>query len=562
MLKTIVQKKKWQWIGILLIFIAILQNKKIQSLRYFRIDLTQEKRNSLHPITKKILKKVQAPISIKIYLAGNLPAGPKKLQQAVKALLTSFQQVNTKIQYQWINLDDLNIENRQKTIQILQTQGIQPSYLSSTHKGKRVEKTIFPGAVLTYKNQSLGVLLLQSSKMMSSQKMLHQSIENLEYHFALSIQNLIQQKKKIALLQSHSLVNKQQLIGLWHTLAPYYQVEYLDTFPENVDCLQKNYEAIIVIKPQRPFTSKEKYSIDQYLMQGGKLLWFIDRVNIDMKKFFRGEKFAIPIDIGLDDLFFQYGLRINYDLIQDAHAGVYPIVVGNIGNQPKIQLLPFPFFPVLNHFATHPITQKLQPVYTQFVSSIDTIKTEDIRKTPLLYTSPHTEKLGLPMHIDLEILRQGRPDIHLYQQGKQPVAYLLEGYFTSLYMYQPIPTAWHGTKHINRSLENCMLVVSSGNMLLNAVHPQSKKPILPLGHDPFLKKTFAQGDFILNALAYMLKELPVIQVKNKKIHLRMLDPIQVEQQKFFWQMTNLFFPVLLLIILGIVWYSVYIRRYQ
>ncbi len=559
MVKNILRKNKILITSSCICLFLFCNIQIIRQYLNFSIDLTQEKRNSLHPITKKILKKVNDKINIKIYLAGNLPTGPKKLQLEIKALLNNFKKINSKIHVQWINLDDFKSKDKKKIIQKLQSKGIQPSHISTTRKGKRIEKTVFPGAILTYKQQSTGILLIQSQNMMSTHQMLKQSINNLEYNFVLGIKDLISKKKRIALLQSHSHIKKKQLLALLHTLSPYYQIEWVDRFPNKNNLF--HYDAIMIIKPQKYFIQKEKYALDQYIMQGGKVLFFIDRVNIDMDKFFRGEKFAIPIDLGLDDLFFQYGLRINYNLIQDAQAGVYPIVVGNIGNQSKIQLLNFPFFPILNSFSSHKIVQKLSPLYTQFVSSIDEIKTPRIQKIPLIYTSPYTKILGLPMHIDLENLRKGTPDIKIYNQGKKAVAYLLEGIFSSLYTYQPIPEK-KKADHLDYSTKNTLLVVSSGNMLINQVHPQSQQPVLPLGYDLFLKQTFAQGKFILNTFAYMLQEESLIQIKDKKINLRMLNPIKVEQESFFWKLMNIFLPVLFLIIFGIIWYSIYTRKYR
>lgn len=542
---------------LMLLLVAIAFINFFSYRYFFRIDLTEDQRYSINEATKKVLSELKEELFIKAYLAGDLPSGFKRLQHATRELLAELKVYsNQKLQYQFIDPD--KIEEKQTLILQLSEKGIQPTNLYTQERGKRIEKLTLPGALLTYQGKEVGVMLLKGNKLATPEEILNQSIEGLEYALMRAIRKITQQKrKKIALLRGHGEPDMLRLGGLVHVLREHYDLFYVHLSQKTS---LAHYDAVFITKPQKPFSESEKYVLDQYIMQGGKLLFFLDRLRIDMDSLRGGRTFALPLDVGLDDQLFRYGLRINQDLIQDLNAGVYPIVVGNIGNQPQLSLLPWPFFPILNNFTNHVIVKNLDALYTQFISSIDVVKAEGVTKTPLVFTSPCARKLAAPVQIDLASLREA-PAPDLYTQGPLPVIYLLEGRFTSLYKNRLIPEMFPQADFLPESQPTKLLITTGSSLIINQLDPNTKQP-RPWGYDPFLQYTFAHEDFLSNTLAYMLDEQGLINAKNKTFKIRLLDKPKIAQDRLTWQLINLLMPFVLLLLGGGVWNSLYKRNYR
>lgn len=525
-----------------------------------RIDLTADKRYTLHSSTKTLLGQLKSKVHVDIYLAGDLPTGFKQLQSNLKAFLEELKAYAPyPITYQLIDMNQESVDKRKEIFKKLAEQGIEPTNLYQQSRGQRTEKIIYPGAILFYEGKATGVMLLKAKEMTSAANMISQSIENLEYEVIRSLSKLVQHRPvQIGLVQGHGEPSSTQLQGLVQALHGFYEVDQVMLAETtNLD----HYGALLITKPKEPFSEVEKYMLDQYIMRGGKVLFFLDRLRIDMDSLTSGNSFAFPLDLQLDDQLFRYGVRINYDLIKDLQSGVYPIVVGKMGNQPQLRFLPWPFFPVLNHFADHVITKNMNALYTQFVSSIDAVHAEGIIQTPLICSSPYSLQAGTPVYVDLESLRKS-PDTELYKQGPIPVAYLLEGKFHSLYKNRLPPDGINtlDSNFIATSQPTKILVVASGSMVVNAVSPKDGYA-LPWGYDPFLQQHFANQDFVLNTLAYMLEESGIINAKRKTIKLRMLDNLKVQHTRLYWQLINMLTPIFLLLLIGVSWHMVRKRRY-
>ena len=542
---------------LLLIVILVLMNGLAH--RFFvRIDLTEDKRHSIHPATKQLLSRVGGEVHVTIYLAGDLPTGLKQLQRAAQELLDEFKvYAKHPIYYQIVDPNAATLQERKKLFKKLAEKGIQPTNLFIQKHGQRTEKLIYPGALVTYQGRAMGVMLLKGSKMTAPAQMVSQSIENLEYELTSVLDKLVNQERtKVALVKGHGEPKASQLHGLTQALSEHYELHEVGLAPTEK---LADYGALLLTKPQQPFSEEEKYLLDQYIMQGGKVLFFLDRLRIDMDSLHSGQGFAFPLALNLDDQLFKYGIRINQDLVQDLHAGVYPVIVGKVGNQPQLQLLPWPFFPILNNFASHLITKNMDALYTQFVSSLDTVQAAGVSQTPLVLTSKYSRRLGTPVHVDLASLRKA-PDPALYNQGPIPVVYLLEGEFTSLYKHRLVPIGFDPAQLRPTSQPTKLLVAASGSMVLNAIDPRQGQP-LPWGLDPFLQQTFANEDFVLSALSYMLDEAGLINTKRKAFKLRFLDKIKVEQNRLTWQLINIMPPLLLLLLVGLAWNGIYKRMF-
>lgn len=546
-------------IGLLVLAISLVL-LHILSYRFFvRVDLTADKRHSIHPATKKLLASLQDGLLVKIYLAGELPVGFRQLQRTTTELLAAFSAYTRhRIRYQIIDINKVSIEERKILYKHLASKGIPPTHLYVQDRGQRTEKVIYPGALINYQDQELGVLLLKGHAMTSPGQMVSQSIENLEFEISKAIAKLIKKEPiKVGIVGGHGGPPEYQLQGFKKALQEDYELAEVGL--GSLEALLA-YQALFFIKPQKAFSETEKYVLDQYIMQGGKVLFFLDRLQIDMDSLSKGQAFALPLELNLDDQLFKYGIRIQQDLVQDLHAGLYPIIVGKLGNQPQLQFLPWPFFPILTNFADHLITKNLNPIYAQFVNSLDTIQVEGITKTPLVFTSPYSRLLGMPVQVDLASLRK-EPDSKLYNQGPIPVVYLLEGKFSSLYANRLPPVGLEGAALLSTSKPTKILVVATSSMVLNAVEPRQKSPF-PWGYDPFMKQEFANEDFVRNTLSYMLAEDGLINTKRKVVQLRYLDKIKVEQSRLACQLINVSIPLVILLLIGWVWNYLYKQRYS
>lgn len=523
-----------------------------------RIDLTADKRYTLHTSTRVLVGKLQSKAHIDIYLAGDLSTEFKQLQHSLQALLDECQAyASHPIIYQLVDINQEPAESRKALMKKFMEHGLSPTNVYKQAHGQRIEKLIYPGLIISYQGKEAGVNLLKSNKLVALEVMISQSIGNLEYEVMSSLAKLVQtQPTLIGLVQGHGEPAAVQLHGFTQALQSQYDVHKV-VLAEAMDLTP--YQALLITKPQQVFSEVEKYKLDQYIMRGGKVLFFIDRLKISMDSLNHDNSFALPLDLNLDDQLFRYGVRINQDLIKDLQSGIYPIIVGKMGNQPQLKFLPWPFFAILNHFADHVITKNMNAVYAQFVNSMDPIQAQGVIQTPLLCSSPYSIKAGTPVYVDIESLRKP-PDTKLYQQGPIPVAYLLEGKFTSLYKNRIIPEGMDATHLMDMSQPTKLLVVACGSILLNAVSPTNGQP-LPWGYDPFLKQHFANPDFVLNTLAYMLEETGMINAKHKTVKLRLLDNIKLQKERLYWQLVNIIGPVAMLVGVGVVWYMWRRRRY-
>jgi gliding-associated putative ABC transporter substrate-binding component GldG len=549
--------KKWLPLFIALLLTAIAN--VVVSYFPIRIDLTEDKRYTLHASTKALLARLESGMHVDIYLAGDLPIEFKQLQNNVISILDELKAYTSHpITYQLVNLDQEPINKRKEILKKLVDKKIDPTNLYKQTHGKRTEKLIYPGVIVSYQGSESGIMLLKANKFASTSMLINQSIENLEYEFASLLARLINKKSiKIGLVQGHGEPNSVQLQGLTQAINEIYELQsvMLSTVFELAD-----YAALLITKPQQAFTESEKYILDQYIMHGGKVLFFLDRLQIDMGSLVNGNSFALPLNLNLDDQLFRYGVRINQDLIKDLQAGIYPVIVGKISNQPQLKFFPWPFFPIINNFSPHLITKNMNAIYTQFISSLEPVKVEGVTQTPLLYSSPYSIKAGIPVYVDLESLREA-PNPSLYNQGPIATAYLLEGKFNSLYKNRMIPSNMDASQFEATSEPTKILVVASGSIVINAVSPKDGQA-LPWGYDPFLQQNFANQDFVLNTLNYMLEESGIINAKRKTVKLRLLNNIKVEKDRLYWQLFNIIAPVVVLVLIGLTWHMICRRRYR
>ena len=539
-------------IGVMVIIIA----NQLSAQLFYRFDLTEEKRYTISEASKNILGNLEDAVYVDVYLEGDMPAGVKRLQKSVKETLDEFKMyAGNNMQFRFINPSTAKSEKaRNEFYESLITKGIQATNLYDHVDGKRTQTLIFPGAILTYGTKETGVTFLKGNKSSSPQEQLNQSIEGVEYELSNAIKSLTETRtKRIALLKGHGELDTLQIAGLTSELLSKYQVFHVDiTRRQNL----LGYDAIVLAKPQEAFSEFDKYKIDQFIMRGGKAMFLIDALHANMDSASREDNLALPYEINLDDLFFTYGFRINRDMILDRNAAPYPVVVGNMGDNPQIQLLPWPFFPVVNEFSVHPAVRNSDAVLTRFMSTTDTLKVAGITKIPLMNSSQYSKVLSAPIRVSINELRK-EMNPEFFNSGRQTTAWIFEGAFNSLYKNRFLPGGANKDQFIADGNPSKILIVSDGDIARNDINPKTQQP-LELGVNQYSQTRYANADFLMNVMTYLLEEDGIINTRSKEIKIRPLDKVKLASQKLTWQLINLLVPILIIVLFGII--KVILRR--
>ncbi len=517
---------------------------------FFRLDLTQEKRYTMSPATKTLLRDLKQPVTITVYLTGDFPPAFRRLEQGVRETLTEFQVYGgANLNYIFIDPSAASTEAaRNQFYASLVKKGLKPTNLGATENGKRVEKIIFPYAVVSVGGHDKSVLLLRGNQAAPADVRLNQSIEGLEYELASTIRTLVPAlRKRIGVVEGHGeLTNVQagDILGTWQQQYDVFRVTLSKV--KDLSAL----DAIVVAQPKTPYSEDDKFKLDQFITQGGRAMFFVDALRVDLDSVSRnGAALATPYNLNLDDLFFKYGLRLNQNLLLDLNSGQIPLVTGLDGNKPKIEPMPWQLYPLINKFSPHPITRNLDAVYLKFTGNLDTVKATGIRKTALMTTSRYTRVLPAPVPINFNDARL-EPNPKLYQKGFQPVAYLLEGQFTSLFANRARPgTLEFQPEKSPTAKPSKILVLADGDFIRSEIDPKTGNPYR-LGFDRLANTEFANRELVLNATDYLLDETGLIAVRGKQITLRPLDKVKLAEQRRRWQLLNLGAPLLLLGLFG------------
>ena len=514
---------------------------------YYRFDLTEEKRYSIKTATKQLLEELDDVVYIEVFLEGEMNPSFKRFQKNIRETLDEFRVYSgNKVQYTFTDPSTaLSQKARAEYMNELAQRGIQPTNVVDEKDGKRTERLLFPGALVSYAGNETGVNLFKGSRSVSKQETINQAIENIEYELANAIYKLSNtERKRIGWLQGHGELSGLGMADIVSELQEIYAFDFVSTSDAQ---LLDQFDVLMLAKPTQAFSASDKYVLDQYLMRGGKLLFMIDqfRVNIDSAsaEFY----FPTPNEHKLDDMLFRYGIRINRDLVQDRVSSKYPVVTGMAGNAPQMQMLDWYFFPLINNYAEHPITRNLDAVQLRFASSMDTVKADGVRKTPLMFSSPYVRTLSSPVNVSANELR----NTQLNEMSKPlSLAFLLEGSFSSIYKNRFLPEEIIDKQNfVSESVPTKILVVSDGSLARNEINARTNQA-QELGRDPFSGLMYANKDFILNALAYLTEEEGLITTRNKEVKIRPLDRQRMATEKTKWQLLNLLAPVLLIIIFG------------
>jgi ABC-2 type transport system permease protein len=563
----------------LLLGVAIVILVNVISYYVFtRIDLTAEKRYTLSDQTKQLLRELDDIVFFQVYLDGEFPAGFKRLKRETREMLDQFRAYSENVQYEFINpsaSDDQ--QERNAVYQRLVERGLNPTDLQvKTNEGSS-QQIIFPGAIVSHKNIEIPLELLVSQMGVPPEEVLNNSIQNLEFNLASAIRKLsVTIRPKVAFIEGHgelSLLETADIIG---ALQEYYSVERirmdekLNSLTEREESddkqiiVRNKFDAIVIAKPDSVFSEKDKFILDQFIMRGGSVLWLVDPVFASMDSIqFADATVGITNDINLNDQLFNYGVRLNTNLVMDINALPIPLRTGEMGGAPQIDFFPWYYFPVLNPSLDHPIVKNLNAIKTEFIGSVDTIDVPGIKKTILLTSSQYSRVVNTPVLISLEIL-QREPDRRLYSTPYIPVAVLLEGRFESLFNNRVPPEIRESQEisFLSQSKPAKMIVVADGDIIKNQTRmSEGRRLPYPLGYDRYTGQTFGNKEFILNAMNYLVDENSLISIRSRELKLRLLDRTKISENRVFWQVLNTVAPVLLILVLGLVMFIIRKRKF-
>ncbi len=555
---------------VLFSFAILVLVNMLSSVVHTRFDLTKEGRFSLTKPTRQLLTNVEDVITVKVYLEGSFPAGFKRLRNSTQDMLDEFRSyTGNMLQYEFIDpFEGITDAGERKAIyNQLMEKGLQPQRLIENTE-EYSEKVIFPGALVIYGSREFPINLLEEQRGRGAEEVLNNSISLLEYKLANAIQKCFAKGKgSIALLEGHGELGGRDVSDVLLSLSNYYLISTLNL--DNYDIVPMLLDVLIIAKPQTAFTELQKFKIDQFIMNGGKVLWLVDNMAADLDSLkTRNQYMARPLNLNIEDQLFKYGLRVNDNLIQDVQCNPIPLVVGvdKSGNAQQQKLFPWLYNPVFtNANPDHPITKNMDAVAGEFASTIDTIRQKGVSKEILLSSSQYTKLMYDPVMIDMSLVKQ-KPDQTLFKKSFQPVAVALEGRFESVFKNR----LGFGTKAVldtidgfelrDESIINKMIVVSDGDIIKNDFDYKNDRP-MPLGFNKYVNKTFANKDFILNAIEWLLDDSGIIVARSKDVKLRLLDSERIKSEGSFWQMINIFLPLAAVLLFGLLYGFVRRKKY-
>lgn len=534
----------------------------IGSKVYFRVDLTSEKRFTLTAETREILKKLPDEVLIKVYLEGDLPAGFKKLRNSIRETLDEFRvHAGENIQYEFINpAENPDAKSRAQQFNALYEKGLRPTNLMiRDEEGANSEKMVFPSALVSYNGIELPINFLKNNVGLSAEENLNNSMQAVEYELIRPIYNLTSGKTdKVAFIEGHGELEEAEVADIYKEISNSFDI-YRGAIGGKPHILD-NYKTIVIARPQRQFSEADKLVLDQYIMNGGRVLWLVDEVNVSIDSLAGGATFAMISDTNLEDMLFTYGVRINPSLIQDIRCNVIPVNTAVRGSQARWTPVPWLYYPLIAPLVDHPVSRSLNLILARFPSAMDTVgANQEIKKTPLLLTSPYTRQVNVPAMISLDEVRK-TPVRDEMNGGQKMIAVLLEGQFSSLFRNRQASAIIPGYSGVlKKSVPTRMIVISCGDLIRNAVRMSPQGPVpAPLGYDRYTRQTFGNKDFLMNCIQYLSDDAGLMELRSKNFKLRLLDKQRIREERTRWQLINTMFPSLIVILFGI--YYNYRRR--
>ena len=561
--------KRRQLIQLFIAVVVVFLLSVLSGMKFFRIDLTSEKRHTLSSSSRHLMKEVDDVVFVRVYLDGELPSEFVNFRKSIRELMDEFRAyAGENLQYEFINLyEETDEAIRNRMIGELYDRGLSVTNIQVRDgEGGSSAKIIFPGAMISYKGIEMPVNLLKNNPSLSHELNLNNSIQTLEYEFARAIFSLtLKEVPRIAFIEGHGELDSLQTHSLMDELKNFFQVDR-GFINGNVEALLP-YEALIIAKPMRIFSEADKFAIDQYMMEGGKVLFFLDPVDPFADSLSGGTTVALANPVGLEELLFKYGIRVNYNLVADMQCNLVPVNTAPAGEQARFTMMPWVYHPLLSGPPAHPVTRGLNYVKSEFSSSLDTVgdPSQELSKTVLLATSPASRKREVPLYISMEEVTI-QPDPALFTAAHLPVGILVEGSFESFYKNYPVPEGvfpadW---EVISKSRPTSLFVVTDGDIPANEVKfERGAFRAQPLGYDKYTRQTFGNLEFIMNVINFMTDETGIMELRSREFKLRLLnrEVINQKSQVLKWKLLNTLLPLILVLLSGLVIQLVRKRKY-
>lgn len=540
----------------IVVFINILANARLGNFALYRsFDLTEEKRFTLTDGTKNLLRNLDEVVYVKVMLDGKLPAELKRLRASTIDILDDFRGQSSLVDYDFENPLNGKPEQVNARMEQLRKEGMFPMSFTVVKGAQRDDTPVFPYAVVNYKGRAYPVNLMENQdNTQSPDVVLNNAVSLLEYKLANAIQKLQEANKpNVVFTMGHGELGEFERADFEGSLRKFCNTGTLVL--DSVTSINPEISALIVAKPLRPFSEKDKFKIDQYVMGGGKILWMLDMVRMDKDSLLAHPEY-IPGDyqLNLDDLLFRYGVRVQPNLVLDLQCSPIWVATGKQGSRQQRQPIPFPYHILTLANPDHPISKSVAPVNMLFASTIDTaIRTKTpVKKTALLSTTPRTRLQYLPARLGLDFLRYIQPD--KFNKGPQVVAVAMEGTFPSMYENRLTPEMESGLTQLGLQFKSVsvptrQIVVSDGDVAKNKYLP-TREQVVPLGYNDVENFIYANKDFLQNAVEYLLDKNGIIAARGKEVRLRMLDTTRAQGEKTGWQLLNIVFPLILIGIFG------------
>ena len=540
---------------VLLLIVNILA-----SFYYGRIDLTEDSRYTLSKAALNSVGEFSAPVIVDILLDGNLPPEFIKLKVETRQILEEFASENKNIKFNFVNPLE-GASQIDGVITDLQALGLTPTNVTVEQNGKVSQEIIFPWAMVNYNNSTVKVPLLKNKLGATTEERVNNSVQHLEYAFADAFTKLnIKEKKKIAIIKGNGELGDIYMADYLTTIKDYYNIgaitlDSVSTNPEKVLEQLKGFDLALIAKPTEAFTDEEKFILDQYISGGGKSLWLIDQVAMELDSLFNeeGTAMALPRNLNLNDFFFKYGIRLNADLVNDLYFTQIVLATGE-GNSSQYNPVPWYYNPMVFSKNDHPINNNLEAIRFQFTGSLDTLA-NGYKKHILLSSSPLSKTEGVPKPIQLDIINTP-PDKDLYNDGNKILGVLVEGAFKSTYENRVKPIKLNTI--VDQGPENKMIVLSDGDLIRNQI--RNGRP-LELGYDKWTNNFFGNKEFLINCLNYLLDDTGLINIRNKKVTIPFLDEEKINNQKTKWQLINIGLPLCLTFIFGFLIHTIRKKKY-
>ena len=558
-----IRKNKNNIKALLITVVALVVVNIIASNMFLRFDLTYDKRYTLSETSLNIVNDIPEPLYVDVFLKGDFPGEFKKLQSETQQLLEEFKAYNSNIVFQFVDPLE-NEEERELIMDSFLQRGLTPVNVTMSDKGKQTQEVVFPWAIATYGEKSVKIPLLKNSASLSTAEKVVSSVQHLEYAFANAFNAVSKNKeKKVAVIKGNGELHDLLMADFIRDVRDHYFIgtftlDSVATKPnESLKYLQK-YDVAIIAKPTERFTDEEKLVLDQFIINGGKTMWLVDQVSIEMDSLYneQGTSLAFPRDLNLNDMFFKYGFRINPSLIKDVMATPIALATGEMGGSTQYTQYPWFYSPWIYPEGKHPIINNMDGLKLEFANPIDTLK-NGIKKTVLLRSSQYSKVIGSPVEVSLDMVQERPEPTEFASGGHLPVALLLEGKFSSVYENRVLPFKESSFKPTGKM--NKMIVVSDGDIIKNQLDKDFQP--LELGFDKWTSKVYANKEFLINSLNYLLDDTGLIDIRSKHVELPILDQEKVYANYTASQIITVGAPIVILLMFGVLFTFLRRRKY-